>query len=161
MLEISSSPCFADQGSLCPAARVVLGSEVKAQTVCPLVPLHSLACLVLWVKLTYQNKRFGNKNKRTSRLNSLSLSLLHFILFKFYTLLLLLRPRPFVQGGRERVAQASLLLSLTFFSFSLCRIVLFCFRISSHFHALKHCLSFSLFPVVEVSYFLRFCSFAP
>ena len=34
--------------------------------------------------------------------------------------------------------------ALHFLSFSLCRIVLFYFRISSHFHALKHCLSFSV-----------------
>jgi len=78
------------------------------------------------------------------RLNSLSLSLSCTLFCSNSILCCCYWDRGPLFKEREREAQASLL-SL---SFSLCRIVLFCLRISSHFHALKHCLSFSLFPVV-------------
>lgn len=117
-------------------------SNVKAyKTTCP----FALSCfgpfvlcfVVKPIKLTYKT------NTTQKQRETLSLSLSYYALYsvpiRYFAVVTETEALCSKRGKGKLKAKA-----LHFLSFSLCCIVLFYIRISSHFHALKHCLSFSV-----------------
>lgn len=97
-------------------------------------------CLVLCGKT---NKINIQNQHNTKQRETLSLSLSYYTLYsvpiRYFAVVTETEALCSKRGKGKLKAKA-----LHFLSFSLCCIVLFYIRISSHFHALKHCLSFSV-----------------